>query len=297
MPTRLEVTKTYKLCIGGKFPRTESGRSIRIENATGETIAHICHGSRKDLRDAVEAAAKAQPGWAGATAYNRGQIIYRMAEMMQGKREEFAEAIKTTQRRKHEGAQSIAAARKEVDAAIDRLVGFGGWADKFAQVLGCNNPVAGPHYNFTIPEPTGVIGVVAPDVPPLLGLVSLLAPPLCAGNSIVAIGSDAHPLPAAILGEVCATSDVPPGVINIITGKRAELLEHLASHREVGGIHAANLSRQQSTALKLGAAENLKRVTARTLSDEDWYDSEVGDSPWMIESFVDMKTIWHPSST
>lgn len=304
MSTRLKVTKTYKLYIGGKFPRTESGRSLKIEDGKGEVIAHICHGSRKDLRDAVEAAAKAQAAWAGATAYNRGQVIYRMAEMMEGKREEFAEAIHETCKRasvQTSKLRGFPATRRgslaEVDAAIDRLVCFGGWADKFAQVLGCNNPVAGPHYNFTIPEPTGVIGVVAPDSPPLLGLVSLIAPPLCAGNTIVALGSDAHPLPAAVLGEVCATSDVPAGVINIMTGKRGELLEHLANHREVGGIHTANLSRKESTTLKLGAAENIKRVTARKLSEDDWYDSDACDSPWTIESFVDMKTIWHPSST
>jgi acyl-CoA reductase-like NAD-dependent aldehyde dehydrogenase len=296
MPTRLEIIKTYKLFIGGKFPRTESGRSLKIESAGGKVLAHICHGSRKDLRDAVEAAAKAQPGWAGATAYNRGQVLYRMAEMMEGKREEFAEAINETST-----ASRLAATRRgalrEVDAAIDRLVCFGGWADKFAQVLGCNNPVAGPHYNFTIPEAMGVVGVVAPDEPPLLGLIALMAPPLCAGNSIVAVGSDLHPLPAAILGEVCATSDVPPGVVNIITGRRGELLEHLANHREVAGIHTANLPRAETTALKLGAAENIKRVTAHALRQDDWYDADICDSPWMIEPFVDMKTVWHPSST
>jgi len=298
---RLEVTKTYKLYIDGKFPRSESGRSLKIESKRGEVLAYISHGSRKDLRDAVEAAVKAQPAWAGATAYNRGQILYRMAEMMEGKREEFAESIDGTagpRRGNAKGhAKGIAAARREVDAAIDRLVCFGGWADKFSQVLGCNNPVAGPHYNFTIPEPTGVVGVVSPDEPPLLGLVSLLAAPLCAGNTIVAIGSEVHPLPAAILGEVCATSDVPSGVINIITGRRDELLEHLANHREVAGIHAANLPLDAMTTLKLGAGENLKRVAARTLNTEDWYDEEIAHSPWLIEAFLDMKTIWHPSAT
>lgn len=299
---RLEVTKTYKLYIGGKFPRTESGRSLKIENAKGEVFAHICHGSRKDLRDAVEAAAKAQPGWAGATPYNRGQILYRMAEMMEGKREEFAEAIlETSKRQSTTSSKRLAATRRgallEVDTAIDRLVNFGGWADKYAQVLGCNNPVAGPHYNFTVPEPTGIVGVVAPDEPPLLGLISLLAPPLCAGNALVAIASDAHPLPAAILGEVCATSDVPPGVINIITSRRKELLEHLANHREVNAISAANLSKDQKKTLQLGAAENVKRVRVEKYDDEDWYDEDVCHSPWLIEPYVEMKTIWHPSST
>lgn len=303
--TRLEVTKTYKLFIAGKFPRTESGRSLKVEAAG--TVAHICHASRKDLRDAVEAAHAAQAKWAGATAYNRGQVLYRMAEMMEGKRDEFAEALCEKPREKSKsqkvkkstglarGAHAVAS--REVDAAIDRLVCFAGWADKYAQVLGCNNPVASPHYNFTVPEPTGVIGVVAPDAQPLLGLITLIAPPVCAGNSIVAIASDAQPIPACILGEVCATSDVPGGVVNILTGKRAELIEHLANHRDVDGIHAANLPRKESTILRLGAAENVKRVHVRTIDDEEWYEPSVCESPWMIEPFVEMKTIWHPSAT
>ncbi len=286
---RLTVNKTYKLYIGGKFPRTESGRSLKVDDVGGG-IAHICHGSRKDLRDAVEAARKAQPGWAGATPYNRGQVLYRMAEMLEGSRDAFVDAVRSAHARK-------TTAVKEVDAAIDRLVCFGGWADKYAQVLGCNNPVAGPHYNFTVPEPTGVVSVVSPDVPPLLGLISLLAPPLCAGNAAVVLGSDAHPLPAAMLGEVCATSDVPGGVVNIITGKRDELLEHLSQHRDIDAIHAANVSRKHSTTLKRGTAENIKRVHVRTVDDEQWYDAATCDSPWMIEGFVEMKTIWHPAST
>lgn len=284
---RLTVNKTYKLYIGGKFPRTESGRSLKVEDVNG--ITHICHGSRKDLRDAVEAARKAQTGWAAATAYNRGQVLYRMAEMLEGKRETFIDAVRPAHARK-------SGAAKEVEAAIDRLVCYGGWADKYAQVLGCNNPVAGPHYNFTVPEPTGVVGAVAPDEPPLLGLITLLAPPLCAGNAVVIIASDAHPLAAAVFGEVCATSDVPAGVVNIITGKRDELLEHLAQHRDVDAIHSANLSRAQTTTLRLGAAENVKRVHVRKFSDDQWHDAATCDSPWMIEPFVEMKTIWHPSS-
>ncbi len=299
MSTRLEVTKTYKLFIGGKFPRTESGRSLKIESADGDVRAHLCHASRKDLRDAVEAAKKAQPGWAGATPYLRGQVLYRMAEMMEGKREEFAEAILATSRsrgRPKRSATTRSGTLSEVDAAIDRLVCFGGWADKYAQVLGGNNPVAGPHYNFTVPEPTGLVGVVAPDEPPLLGLISLIAPPLCAGNAIVAIGSDRHPLPAAILGEVCATSDVPAGVVNVLTGQRNELLEPLAHHREVNAISAANLPQKAKTTLELGAAENVKRVRVDTVRDEQWLDETVCHSPWRIEPFVEMKTIWHPSA-
>ncbi len=291
---RLEVAKTYKLYIGGKFPRTESGRSLKFELASG-AAAHLCHASRKDLRDAVEAARAAQSKWAGATAYNRGQVLYRMAEMMEGIREEFADALRETSKRPN--VQTSKRALQEVGAAIDRLVCFAGWADKYAQVLGCNNPVASPHYNFTVPEPTGVISVVAPNEPPLLGLISLVAPPLCAGNAIVAIASDTNPIPACILGEVCATSDVPVGVVNILTGKRAELLEHLANHRDVDGVHAANLPRTEATILRLGAAENVKRVHVKKIADDDWYEPAVCESPWMIEPFAEMKTIWHPSAT
>jgi acyl-CoA reductase-like NAD-dependent aldehyde dehydrogenase len=295
---RLTVLKTYKLFINGSFPRSESGRSLAVQNRDDEVIAHVAHGSRKDLRDAVEAAAAAQPKWANATAYNRGQVLYRMAEMMEGKRDEFGEALRS-QSPKAKNQNPRSTAMREMDAAIDRLVCFAGWADKFAQVLGCSNPVAGPYYNFTIPEPTGVVGVIAPPEgrgPALLGLISLIAPPLCAGNTIVAI-ADAHAMiPAAIFGEVCATSDVPPGVINIITGKRAELIDHLARHRNVNAISAANLPREQSAILKAGIAENLKRVHIAAIKDDEWFDSAACENPWTIERFVDMKTIWHPSA-
>ena len=308
--TRLEVVKTYKLYINGGFPRSESGRSLAIEDAHGEIIAHVSHGSRKDLRDAVEAASAAQPKWAAASAYNRGQVMYRMAEMLEGKREEFIEALsyksksrKVERRKGRSPNRHIAKSPDplaEVNAAIDRLVCFAGWADKYAQVLGCNNPVAGPYYNFTVPEPTGVVGVVTPpenNGPALLGLITLLAPPLCAGNAIIAIADEHAMLPASILGEVCATSDVPPGVINIMTGKRSELIDHLARHRAVNAIGSANLSREESTILKMGAAENLKRVRVFDIENEAWFDSSLCESPWMIEPFVEMKTIWHPSAT
>lgn len=313
MSARLDVQKTYKLFIAGKFPRTESGRSLRFELASG-TVAHLCHASRKDLRDAVEAARAAQPKWADATAYNRGQVLYRMAEMMEGKRQEFADAIRDVSKQQNVTASKsrvrasaaragLAATRsgalREVDAAIDRLVCFAGWADKYSQVLGCNNPVASPHYNFTVPEPTGVVAVVAPpgaNEPALLGLISLIAPPLCAGNAIVAIAGDANPVPAAVLGEVCATSDVPAGVVNILTGKQSELLEHLANHRDIDAIHAANLAKKDAMTLRHGASENVKRVHVRELAAADWYDSSICESPWMIEGFVEMKTIWHPSA-
>ncbi|MBX3377319.1 MAG: aldehyde dehydrogenase family protein [Phycisphaeraceae bacterium] len=293
MPERLDVLKTYKLFIGGAFPRSESGRSLPIAGGNGKPVAHIAHASRKDLRDAVEAARKAVPGWSGTTAYNRGQVLYRMAEMLEGKRLEFVEALKVSRRVGSGKGGAGGSPAKEVDAAIDRLVCFGGWADKYAQVLGCNNPVAGPFYNFTVPEPTGVVGVVAPKEAPLLGLVSLLAPVICSGNTAVALASEANPLPGAILGEVCATSDVPAGVINILTGHRAELLPHFASHRDIDGLHAAGLSGEEARLLREGVAENVKRVTVRGRTD--WFDEAEWHSPWWIEPFVEMKTIWHPS--
>jgi acyl-CoA reductase-like NAD-dependent aldehyde dehydrogenase len=297
MTERLDVTKTYKLFIGGAFPRSESGRSITVTGRGGEVLAHIAHASRKDLRDAVETARKAQPGWAGATAYNRGQVLYRMAEMLEGKRNELAALLEQPgparrgKAAKRSGPKP-ASPEKEVAAAIDRLVCFGGWADKYAQVLGCNNPVAGPYYNFTVPEPTGVVGVVAPDEPPLLGLISLIAPPLCAGNTVVALASESSPLVGAVLGEVCATSDVPPGVVNILTGKHDELIPHFASHRDIDALHAAGLTPEQARTLREGCADNLKRVTVR--AEVAWH-GDVCHSPWWIEPFVELKTVWHPS--
>ncbi len=308
---RLSVEKTYKLFINGAFPRSESGRSLLVRDSRGGVLAHVTHASRKDLRDAVEAAASAQPKWAAAAAYNRGQMMYRMAEMMEGKRDEFVEALRETskhrnvKRSKSKTPKSVpsrgwqpADVRNEVSAAIDRLVCFAGWADKFSQVLGCNNPVAGPYYNFTIPEPTGVVGVLSPgEGPALRGLITLLAPALCAGNAIVAIADEQAMLPAAIFGEVCATSDVPPGVINVLTGKRSELLEHLAQHRAVNAIAAANLPKDQTATLKAGIAENLKRVRVMSIAPKDWFNADVCENPWTIEAMVDMKTIWHPSAS
>ncbi len=286
---RLAVLKTYKLFINGAFPRTESGRTLLVEDKKGNPLAHLCHASRKDLRNSVVAARKAAPGWAKRSAYNRTQILYRMAEMLEGKSEEFAAAIASTV----PGGKSRAS--KEVAAAVDRLVAFAGWADKFGQVLGCNNPVAAPFYNFTIAEPMGVVCVVAPAEEPLLGLISLLAPVICAGNTAVVVGSTEHPLATAILGEVCATSDVPAGVINLLTGLRPELLEVMAGHRDVDGISAAGCAKAERTTLELGAAENLKRVTVDSSTGKDWYDLQKMNSPYRIQPFVEMKTIWHPS--
>ena len=290
MPERLTVSKTYKLFIKGGFPRTESGRTIRINDADGEVLAHVCRGSRKDLREAVEAASGAFKSWSRATAYLRGQILYRMAEMLEGKSAEFVTALRATT------GQTAAEARREVTASIDRLVAFAGWSDKYSQVLGCHNPVAGPYYNFTIAEPSGVVGVVTPDTPPLLGLATLIAPVLAAGNAVVVIAHRRHPLPAAIFGEVCATADVPAGVVNIITADRGELLEHLAGHREVIAVAGANLDQQDVETLRLGTAENLKRVNVERFGRDSWLNADETETPWRIEPFVEFKTIWHPSS-
>ena len=284
------VPKTYKLYIDGKFPRTESGRSIAIQNSKGEVAAHICHASRKDFRNAVDAANAAISSWFEISGYLRGQILYRMAEMLEGRREEFVASILVSQN------TTAALARREVDASVDRLVRFAGWTDKYQQVLGCSNPVAGKFYNFTIPQPQGVVVVIAPQTPPLLGLITLLGAPLCAGNTVVVVGSSEHPLSAAILGEVCQTSDVPPGVVNVLTGMQSELLEHIASHRQVSGVYASGLHKKDAAAIQVGAADSVKRVLFCNYDEEAWYDDDATASPWNIEPFVEMKTIWHPSS-
>lgn len=288
--SRLTVPKTFKLYIGGKFPRTESGRSIPVENQKGEIVAHICHGSRKDFRDAVEVADKAFATWSSMSAYLRGQILYRMAEMLEGRREEFAAAIQVTQQ------VTPATAKSEVEASVDRLVCFAGWTDKYQQILGCANPVAGSYYNFTIPQPQGIVVAIAPETPSLLGLVTCIGAPLCCGNSVIAIGSEAHPLATALFGEVCQTSDVPPGVINLITGAQQEFVEHIATHRQVASVYAANVSKKTRTALEEGAADSVKRVHIRSIDEQSWYDRSIVASPWEIQPFVEMKTIWHPSS-
>lgn len=297
---RLPILKTYKLFLGGAFPRTESGRTMLVQNADGQPLAHLCHGSRKDLRNAVTAARKAQGGWQKRSAYNKGQILYRMAEMLEGKSAEFVAALCDGVEANHSSgfaAPSREQATTEVQEAIDRLVAFAGWADKYPQILGCANPVAGPFHNFTIPEATGVVGVVAPDEQPLLALVSLMAPVICAGNTVVALGSTAQPVATALLGEVCATSDVPAGVVNLLTGFRQELLPHFASHRDIDAIHAAGCDADERRQLELGAAENLKRVTVREIHGEQWFDRRECHSPYWIESFVEMKTLWHPLAT
>jgi len=300
---RLDVLKTYKLFIDGKFPRTESGRTMIVNARDGAVLAHACKASRKDLREAVEAARKAQAGWSAATAYLRGQIIYRIAEMLEGRRAEFVQTLdsvgagsKTANAKPARSKSAPSHAEREVTASVDRLVAFAGWADKFAQVLGCNNPVAGPFYNFTVPEASGVVAVVCPDELPLLGLVSLLAPVICSGNAAVVLASERNPLPAAILGEVLATGDLPGGVVNILTGERKELLPFVSAHRDIDAIHAGGMNADEARLLREGSAENVKRVCVRTLDAAAWYDADECHSPWWIEPFVDMKTMWHPAS-
>ncbi len=289
---RIEVRKTYKLYIGGAFPRTESGRSYVVSGADGAPLANACRASRKDLRDAVRAARKAVPGWADRTAMNRGQILYRVAELMEGRRDQFvAEVIAA------EGL-TTAKATSAVDRAIDRWVWYAGWADKIAQVLGSSNPVAAPYFNFTIPEPTGVVGVVAPETSSLLGLVSRLAPPLVSGNTVVLVTSETRPLPAVTLSEVLATSDVPGGVVNVLTGRKGELIPVLAAHEDVDALDAWGVPDALRTETELTALNDIKRVLRRptTVNEArfDWTDDRATERPEWIAAFLEMKTVWHP---
>jgi acyl-CoA reductase-like NAD-dependent aldehyde dehydrogenase len=264
--SRLPVRKTYKLFVGGAFPRSESGRTYPAE---GQNVARA---SRKDLRDAVRAARAAQSGWAGATAYNRGQVLYRLAETMESRHADLA---------------GHCSGPGEVDTAIDRVVWYAGWSDKLAQVLGGTNPVAGPYFNFTIPEPTGVVGILAPDEPALEGLVSRLAPAIVGGNAAVVVSSEQHPLAAIELAEALATSDVPGGVVNILTGHRAELAPWLAAHMDVNALDVTGAD-GLAPELERAAAENVKRVVRGGATTQ---------SPWEIAAFLELKTVWHPIGT
>lgn len=261
-PGRLPVRKTYKLYIGGQFPRSESGRSYLVQGV------HAAQGSRKDLRDAVRAARGAQPGWAAKTAYNRGQVVYRIAEVLEGRRDQFGD---------------------DVDTSIDRLVWYAGWADKVAQVAGSLNPVAGPFWNVTSPEAIGVVGVVAPEEPPLLGLVSRLAPALVSGNALVVLASESNPLPAIDLAEVLATSDVPGGVVNILSGMKAELLPWLAGHLDVDAIDVTGVPADLVAEVERLGAENVKRIVRPADGDP------LGESPHDVLAFMEHKTVWHPA--
>ena len=288
-PDRLEVRKTYKLYIGGKFPRTESGRSYLVNDAKGKPLANACRASRKDVRDAVVAARKAFPGWSGATAYNRGQVLYRVAEMLEGRRDQFVEEVV-----KAEGATQRQAA-DAVAKAVDRWVWYAGWADKLAQVLGSANPVAGPYFNFSVPEPTGVVGLVAPADSSLVGLVSRLAPIIVSGNTAVVLTSQTRPLPAVTLGEVLATSDLPGGVVNLLSGFTTELIGPLADHMDVDALDLAGLDLALYRDAELAAATNVKRVVAPLrLSQRAWLDDARAQDPYWIAAFLEIKTVWHP---
>jgi acyl-CoA reductase-like NAD-dependent aldehyde dehydrogenase len=274
----LDVNKTYKLFIGGAFPRSESGRVYEIKGANKKFLANPALASRKDLRDAVVAAKSAQSGWANATAFNRGQILYRIAEIMQGRSEQFVEEICAL-----EGI-TTKAAKLQVVEAIDTWVWYSGWCDKLSSVSGSQNQVSGPFYNFTTPEALGVIALFADGKPSLLGAVRTLAPALAGGNSAILIASESFPLPAITLGEVIATSDVPGGVVNILTGKASELLPWIGSHMEIDGVDVAGLNKKQEDEIKLVGADNLKRISRFA----------PGNHPERILSFMEHKTIWHP---
>jgi acyl-CoA reductase-like NAD-dependent aldehyde dehydrogenase len=282
--TRIDVRKTYKLFIGGAFPRSESGYTYVVTDHAGGFLANAAKASRKDARDAVEAATKAQPGWANRTAYNRGQILYRVAEMLEGRRDQFVADVLAA-----EGG-SADEARAQVDASIDRWVWYAGWADKLAQVLGGANAVSGPYFDFSVPEPAGVIAVVAPPESSLLGLVSVLAPVIVSGNTAVVVSAPAHPIPAMTLAEVLATSDLPAGVVNLLTGDPADMVPTLAAHTGVHGIDLTGVDDPNlATAWEQAAAVNLKRV--RRPGRTDWHD-EPGLT--RMTAFIETKTVWHP---
>jgi acyl-CoA reductase-like NAD-dependent aldehyde dehydrogenase len=284
---RLDVRKTYKLFIGGNFVRSESGRSLPARSPSGEVLDNICHASRKDLRDSVAAARPAAGGWAKKSAYLRGQILYRAAEMLEDRAAAMTEEIARST------GVATAQARAEVDLAVDRLVYFAGWTDKFTQVFGTVNPVATSHFNFTIPEPTGVVAVLAPDEPSLLPVISLAIPAVLTGNSAVVIGSDKFPLPVLTFAEILATSDLPGGVINILAGRRAELMAHLAGHMDINAIVNASGVEDAHRALQEGTAINLKRYAARQMTPEDWF-TEAAENPYWMADTVEFKTVWHP---
>ena len=283
---RIAVAKTYKIYIGGKFPRTESGRYFTLKNKKGEVIANMCRGSRKDFRNSVVAARKAQPGWGKASAYLRGQILYRIAELLEGRREQFITELQLQ-------GSTQKAAEKEIDLSIDRLIYFAGWTDKYQQVFSAVNPVNSSHFNFSVLEPTGVVAILAPDDTSLLGLVSNIAPAIAGGNTCVVLGSETRPLCAVSFAEVLHASDVPGGVVNILTGFRAELSEFFASHMDVNAIIYCDGGKAVARSIQELAADNIKRVVAR--NRVDW----IGDAenPYLIRDTQEVKTTWHPIGT
>ena len=288
MSTRVTVRRTPKLFIGGKFPRSESGRSYEVVASDGTFLAQAAMASRKDARDAVAAARKAQPGWAGATAYNRGQVLYRVAELLEGRADQLAAEVAAG-----EGITDDEAAA-QVAATVDRLVWYAGWSDKITVVDGSQNPVAGPYFSFTTPEPTGVVAGFAPEVPSLLGLVSVLAPIVVTGNTVVCVTSYTHPLPAISLAEILATSDVPGGVVNLLTGDRQELAPRLANHRDLNAIDLAGFAGTDTTAHEEAAADSITRFRRPEAADHDWWAEP---DPRRMLAFTEAKTVWHPIGT
>ncbi|MFD9463896.1 aldehyde dehydrogenase family protein [Streptomyces sp. NPDC060027] len=283
---RLSVFKTYKLYVGGKFPRSESGRVYEVTDSKGKWLANAPQSSRKDARDAVVAARKAFGGWSGATAYNRGQVLYRVAEMLEGRKEQFVREVADA-----EGLSKSKAAAV-VDAAIDRWVWYAGWTDKIAQVVGGGNPVAGPYFNLSSPEPTGVVTVLAPQESSFLGLVSVIAPVIATGNTVIVIASEKSPLPALSLGEVLATSDLPGGVVNVLSGRTAEIAAPLAAHQDVNAIDLTGADEALATELEIAAADNLKRVLRPQPVD---YARTPGIE--RLTAFLETKTVWHPTGS
>ena len=281
---RVPVAKTYKIYIDGKFPRTESGRYFALKDGKGNVIANVCRSSRKDFRNAVVAARKAQAAWADASAYLRGQILYRIAEMLEGRREQFVAELR---------AQGVAsrAAEKETDASIDRLIYFAGWADKYQQIFSSVNPVNSSHFNFSVLEPTGVVSILAPGDSGLLGLISNVAPVIVGGNTCVVLASESLPLAAVSFAEVVHASDVPAGVVNLLTGFRSELTGHFASHMDVNAVIYCDGDRKLARAVQTAAADNIKRVVPRT--NLDWSKADL-QHPYLIRDTQEVKTTWHP---
>ncbi|MBB5119688.1 aldehyde dehydrogenase [Streptomyces eurocidicus] len=286
MSDRLSVFKTYKLFVGGKFPRSESGRVYEVTDSKGNWLANAPQSSRKDARDAVVAARKAVGGWSGATAYNRGQVLYRVAEMLEGRRDQFVAEVADA-----EGLSKSKAAA-QVDAAIDRWVWYAGWTDKIGQITGSTNPVAGPFFNVSSTEPTGVVAVLAPQESSFLGLVSVIAPAIATGNTVVVVASEKAPLPALSLGEVLATSDVPGGVVNVLSGRTAEIAPTLASHQDVNAIDLAGAEADFAKELEIAAADNLKRVLRP--QGVDW---AVTPGTERMTAFLETRTVWHPTGS
>ena len=283
---RLPITKTPKPYVGGAFIRSESGRTFPVKDAAGNFFANIPQCTRKDLRNAVEAAAKAGPGWAKRTPYNRGQILYRLGEMLEARRADMAAALAV-------GGATRAAAAREIATTVDRLIHYAGWADKYEQLLGSVNPVAAPYFNFTVTEPMGIIGLLAPEEAPLLALVSLVAPAITSGNTVVALASSSQPYPAIVLGEMLATSDLPGGVVNLLTGFRRELVPTFATHTHLRAI-AGVASADERQVLKLGAAESVKRVKLRKAEEPcDWF-APAAQGLYEIRDHLEFKTTWHP---